>query len=279
VNIPRAWAQASGEGRTPDQRTLPVTTWGWGDDDDDARREAAGRLQRLLERITRGDPFPPAYGYGTRPLREEILETVAGPPASPPVAVLTRNAYGAVVLNTARVLFLDIDRPPATFLERLGGLLGRERSAGDVVPDTLRAALGASGATFRVYRTASGLRAMAIDREFEPAGPASQALMTATATDPAFARLCAAQHSFRARLTPKPWRCRCTAPPGHHPRVDDGVRRRFAAWLGDYEQASRRHATCRYLETIGTGRATTTARRLVEVHDRLTRCHEALPLA
>lgn len=134
-------------------------------------------------------------------------------------------------------------------------------------------------ATFRLYRTAAGLRAIAIDREFDPAGRDAQDLMAATGTDPAFMRLCLAQKSFRARLTPKPWRCDTRLPPGEHPRTDDHVRAGFVDWLADYERAAASYATCQYIETIGSGTLKGAAEKLVALHDRVTRCEESLPLA
>ncbi len=90
--------------------------------------------------------------------------------------------------------------------------------------------------------------------------------------------MCLAQKSFRARLTPKPWRCNCTLPPGRHPR-DGEAQRVFDNWLREYETAAHRHATCRYLETIGNANPLSTMRQIVDLHDRLTRSGESLPLA
>jgi hypothetical protein len=198
-----------------------------------------------------------------------------------PAAVLTRNRYGAIVLNTAKLLFLDIDLPPATLLQKLGALFSRNRPrAEETALASLRTALREHGrGTFRIYRTAAGFRAIAVDREYDPAGADAQALMRASGTDPAFARLCVAQKSFRARLTPKPWRCGTALPPGEHPRTDDGIRRRFAAWTQDYDRLSKGYAACRYVETVGSSSARGTAEKLIALHDRLTKCSEALPLA
>jgi hypothetical protein len=281
MHIPPVWVNAKSDGRTPDGRRLPVSVWGWGNDHGSARKEAESRLQRLLARIGRGDPFPDRYGYGSRPLREEILEIFESEIPGQPEAILTRNSYGAKVVNTARLLFLDIDLEPTPFLE---GILRRFRPGRDTAEERaltrLRGVLQSSGrTTFRVYRTASGFRVMAIDREFDPVGADAQQLMKATGTDPAFTRLCMAQRSFRARLTPKPWRCNVPLPPGEHPRLDDEARRRFASWITEYEKASTGYATCRYLETIGTGRPGGLKSRLLELHDRVTRCSEPLPLA
>ena len=279
MQIPRAWAKVSADGELPNGKEAPISVWGWGEDDSSARRNGADRLQRVLERIRRGEPFPDKYGYGSRPLREEILETFESETSSKPCAIVTRNGYGVRVLNAASLLFLDIDLQPPSLIERIKRLFGGI-SVEEKAIRTLRDALRNYGrATFRVYRTASGFRAMAIDREFEPKARDVQDLMRATSTDPAYARLCIVQGSFRARLTPKPWRCKILPPPGQHPRLDGELQRRFASWLSEYDRASPHYATCRYLETIGNGSPKGDRKRLVELHDRETRCNEALPLA
>ncbi len=281
MHIPRAWIKSSGTGRKPDGSELPVSTWGWGDDEGAARRSAADRLQRLIGRISRGEPFPRKYAYNSRPLREEILEVIDSDGSGRPEAIVTRNSYGAQVLNTARLLFLDIDLQPISLLQRLRRLFGSgQDNSEEAVLARLRSALTSYGrATFRVYRTASGFRVMAIDREFEPTGRDTQDLMRITGTDPAFARLCATQSCFRARLTPKPWRCGGPVPPGRHPRTDGDLRRQFASWLAGYEKISADYAACRYVASIGNGSPRGAAGMLVELHDRITRCTEPLPLA
>lgn len=279
MQIPRAWAKASADAKFADGRTGPVSVWGWGDDEPAAKKVAADRLQRVLERLRGGDPFPGKYGYGNRPLREEILHTLDGARSGEPLAVVTRNAYGAQVLNAARLLFLDVDLPASGIGQRIRELFGVP-SVEKAAVANLREALKRYGrASFRIYRTASGLRAMAIDREFDPVGREAQELMQASGTDPAFARLCLAQGSFRARLTPKPWRCKLANPPGRYPWHGEEQRRSCARWLSAYEKVSARYATCRYLETVGTGTPKFEARKLVELHDRTTRCNEPLPLA
>jgi len=279
MQIPRVWAKASAKAEFPDGRELPVAVWGWGEDEATAKSGAADRLRRVLERIRRGERFPHQYGYASRPLREEILQTFEGSVPGEPSAALTRNSYGAQVLNAARLLFLDVDLQPPTLAERVMRLFGKA-SAEETALVRLRNALQEYGrATFRVYRTASGLRAVAIDRDFDPAAGEVQELMQATSTDPAYSRLCLAQRSFRARLTPKPWRCKGSLPPGQHPRAEGEPRRRFAEWLNEYERRSAGYATCRYLEKVGSGSLKGDARRLLELHDKMTRCNEPLPLA
>lgn len=281
MHIPKAWAKAAAEVRTPDEKPLALAVWGWGEDALSARREAARRLERLIGRIRRGEPFPADYAYAARPPREEIVQSFAAAPDDEPFGLVTRNRYGALVLNTARLLFLDVDIPDPSFVQRVRRIfLPSAPGFAEEAIAKLRDALRQFGrATFRLYRTASGLRAIAVDRSFDPAGREAQELMKSTGTDPSFARLCLAQKSFRARLTPKPWRCKCPLPPGQHPRSDRATKTAFTAWVQRYESISAGYATCRYLETVGPGSPGGTAEKLIALHDLHTRCNEALPLA
>lgn len=277
MNVPRSWWKAEGQlERAGERKALAV--WGWGEDEAAARVRAGERLRRLLTRMggegsERATAPDDEYEYAARPLREEILQTLGAG------AVLTRNRYGSVVLNTAGLLVLDVDLPPARGFQWLGRLFGRRdplEPALDRLREGLRAAAPAS--TFRLYRTAAGLRALALDREFDPAADETRALMERTGTDPAFTRLCRLQQSFRARLTPKPWRCGCPNPPGEYPRVAE-LGARFSGWCERYAAAIAGHATCRFLETVGTRAALPEFAPMLELHDRATRCTEALPLA
>ncbi|MCB9832253.1 MAG: hypothetical protein H6807_07235 [Planctomycetes bacterium] len=278
--IPRFWTKVGDEGELPDGRRIPLSVWGWGDDEASAQRTAIERLARLMARLKRGEPMPGSYPYGgSRPLREEILHVYQGQGRDTPDAVVTRNGYGCMVLNTARLLFLDVDFESPGLLAGLLRLFGIGPSAEERSLTRLRDGLRAgSTATFRIYRTAAGLRVMAVDRDFDPAGREALELMQATGTDRRFARLCKVQQSFRARLGPKPWRCRLAKPPRSYPRSEP-EQREFAAWLEDYEKGSADYATCRYLETLGEGRPAPDVARLIDLHDRLTRCHDPLPLA
>ena len=281
MHIPRHWAKESAQATGAEDQPLSLTAWGWGDDPAEAQREAKGKLGRLLDRVRRGEPFPDKYAYGSRPLREEILQTIGD---GEPRAIVTRNRYGAKVLNASRLLFLDVDLPEGAGKEE--GLLTRlfskdKRKPEDVALSTLRDRLVNAGkGSFRVYRTAAGFRAIAVEREFDPTGRESQDLMKATGTDPFFIRLCLAQKSFRARLTPKPWRMDLKPPPGEFPR-EPGMEEKFEEWLAEYEAASAGFATCKYLETVGRAGMIDTpiAEDLVALHDRLARATESLPLA
>ena len=282
MHIPTHWTKAHHLLHRADGTPWELIAWGWGEDPQQAQHCAEQRLQRALERLQRG-ALERERGYSypdERPLREEILQRITAENGVEPSALVTRNRYGAEILNTSRMLFLDIDLPPAGIFDSLLALFGRPTTQQRTL-EALRAALQrfAATATFRLYRTAAGYRVVALGRDFDPRAAETEALMQASATDPAFARLCRQQESFRARLTPKPWRFPMGLPPGRHPR--DAVQQRpFSDWLADYQRQSRDYAVCHYLESIGEGTASREQRALLALHDEKTRCNEKeLPLA
>src|SRR5262245_57998988 len=105
MQIPRFWARASCEARKANGEQLQLKCWGWSVDHlSDAHVNAQAALQRLAERVRQGAELPSHYGYGTRALREEIIREDFGD-----AAVITRNSYGALIMNTSRMLFIDVD--------------------------------------------------------------------------------------------------------------------------------------------------------------------------
>lgn len=280
--IPAFWARAKGQATTPDQRELELVAWGWSASSDaEAQTNAGNRLARVLDRVRRGEPLPHKYTYGDRPIREERLEELDGPDGEP-LLVVTRNVYGSLVLNAARALFIDVDEPRR---RRSGGLLGMlfGRKAPEPPSPTLdriRHALRELGAgSFRVYRTAAGYRVLGVDREYAPESSDTLDIMSRVGSDPNYIQLCKVQKSFRARLTPKPWRCGTPNPPGQFPRTDPFIEARFRDWLPGYEAACEGHATCALLETIGDAPVADAVRPVLQLHDRMTRADSGLALA
>jgi hypothetical protein len=280
--VPRFWAKADGSATSPQGKRYRFALWGWSNESvADALAVARERLAAVSARVGAGTLEANApYLYGSRPLREEIVREVAAAEEGAQ-AVVTRNRYGALVLNTDRVPFIDIDQPPAGGLKGLfRRLTGRETDAGQEALARIRSSCAAHPThSFRIYRTKAGFRVLATDLLLDPAGDESRQLLEGFGADPFFVRLCAVQESFRARLTPKPWRCGCPLPPGAFPREEPNVQAAFAPWLERYEQASQRHATCRYLESVGGDRQLPGIRRIVAEHDRTTRADSDLPLA
>ncbi|MGD9904543.1 MAG: hypothetical protein AB7U83_13850 [Vicinamibacterales bacterium] len=275
--IPRFWARAEGTATDPFGRQLLLRLWGWSQESAaEALVVARRRVAEVTARLAGGDG-PDAYPYGTRqPLREEIVRYLVGD--GPGESIVTRNRYGALVLNTARVPFIDVDAVAPSGLAGLKRLFGRGPAV-DPALERIRAACARHPRhAFRVYRTRSGFRVLVVNAELDPVSEEARAFLDGFGADPQFVRLCRVQQSFRARLSPKPWRIGVKAPPGQHPR-DPVAQAAFGAWLLDYDAASRGYATCQFVETIGTAPPGGDARAIVDEHDRTTRAHEPLPLA
>lgn len=280
MKIPRYWVKATEQvpGR---KRAATVIAWGWSDAGErEAAEVARRRLARLIERIRAGESPPRAgYLYADRPLREEIVAKIrlSGGPTE---ALVTRNSYGSLVLNTANVMFVDIDLPEPPkrrLIDRLLRTTPKEDREGKSL-ETLRAALVRLSGGFRIYRTAAGWRVVATDRLFEPTDSETQMMMTMMGADKAYQALCRIQESFRARLTAKPWRCGVRLPPGRYPR-DESEAKKFAKWLSRYDAACAGWSTCRFVETVGSNRVFSVIRPLIDYHDASCGIESRLPLA
>ena len=276
MKIPRYWARV--ESAEPVAHHLAA--WGWSDH---SRSEAEGharqRLAALEERLRTTGERPTKYAYGRHPLREEIIEQIHGP-RDELDAVVTRNSYGCLVVNVAHALFVDIDLRHPTFTERLAAWFGSRRDlAAERLAELRRALQTSPDVSFRIYRTAAGFRVLATNPLFTPGSPDAEALMQLAGADPAFLQLCKLQESFRARLTPKPWRCNLPSPPGQFPREHPDDRAAFAAWLEGYNRVAAAKATCHFLEAIGPGSVHPSAASILRLHDDRTKAQSRLPLA
>ena len=81
--------------------------------------------------------------------------------------------------------------------------------------------------SIRAYATKQGVRLLFTDQPYDPASQEAQHIMAALGVDERYARLCASQGTFRARLTPKPWRIGISNPPARFPK--DPADRRLIA--------------------------------------------------
>jgi hypothetical protein len=288
VKLARYWTRASGEATGPDGRPVRVTARGWSNESLEAARELArSTARRLAERLVAPGTAARAYLYGERPLPEPIVREFPG--GGTPGAVVTRNAYGALVLNARQLMFVDIDRddpaPSASAGDLVSGILSLFGKAAPAPPRAADGVLAgiqrvaeANGLAVRVYKTAGGYRAIVTDAPHE-AGAPSERLFQEFGADPLYVRLCRLQQSFRARLTPKPWRCGLRVPPATFPYETPQDEARVRAWEADYAKTAGGYATCRYLTTFGGARVAPGFEDLIRYHDQETRAETPFPLA
>jgi len=268
---------------------IPYRCWRWSDTSlEEAQSLADEAARQLAERMSAGGPPPNRYGYADRPLREEVIQELQND-ARELSAAVTRNSYGCLVLNAARVMFIDVDFPPPQTGSSLGGWLGRllGRTPPPSAADVEQAAVAKVKDwvsdrpewALRVYRTRAGLRLLATQELFAPEAEATQSAMQQLGCDPLYLRLCRVQQSFRARLTPKPWRCNVPLPPVRFPYADARAVASLERWQERYQSACKGAATCRLVDVLGSSRVHAEAEPIIALHDQLTRIEAGLPLA
>jgi hypothetical protein len=246
MRIPKFWARASREGfEAPGWSFTSIA---------EAKRVAEERVALLVDVLLKRREPQGKYLYGDRPVREPVIETLGD--AAKPEALVTRNAYGALCLNTEDVAFVDVDT------ERGGeaAALDRIRKAHAVNPSW----------ALRIYRTRAGYRVAAVHARIAPSSTEALALFDALGADPLYRKLCAAQESFRARLTPKPWRIGVRRIPGRFPWRDRGVEQAVDEWVGEYDAAASDYAVCEEIETLGTASSNQVIDRVLRFHDERT---------
>ena len=160
----------------------------------------------------------------------------------------------------------------------------------------------------RIYKTCAGYRGLVTHTTFDPTADASLELMRQFQCDPQYVALCKRQESFRARLTPKGWRCKLKRklqekhlpvnfkfyyPWNHHggdlamwnwaeeeaietQRISESLA--AAELIYDeaevaYQQAVAGYATCHYLGTVGNGEIHPDIAAIVSLHDEMTHAH------
>ncbi len=283
MHIPKFWAKAEHDG---------VQCFRWSDRSiADAKSLALDAAKTLHERLRQGlidNAKRDSYGYGSAPLREEVIKEIDRDRGEL-TAAITRNSYGCAVLNCTNVLFVDVDleekKPEAPSGGLFSLLFGNKTvhaaaPSGDEALRRVQQVIERTGAA-RVYRTKAGLRILFTHDEFNPKDSDVDALFESFGADPLYVRLCKLQESFRARLTPKPWRMDGAAakPPCRWPFDDARAESRFKGWLEEYDRAAAGYATCELVGAFGSGRTKPAIAKIVTIHDELTKVNSGLPLA
>ena len=288
--IPKHWSAATGSVDDPEGKSFALKIWGWSQNSvAEAAALARRRLSDATARVRSGMLGKDQY-YGKTPLREEIVRVLGGSAADPSSApaVVTRNRYGALVLNASQVPFVDVDAPASTAGDDGGGFLsglfggGKKQPSDPFAPvlERVRSACARFPRTsFRIYRTAAGFRLLATDLLLDPKARETESMLNEFGADPYFVKLCKLQSSFRARLTPKPWRAGVAAPRSAYPFDSPAAERDHAQWLREYEAAIASKATCAFVEATGPGQTLPEAEVVVSEHDRVCRVGQDLPLA
>ncbi len=276
MRIPPYWAKETRSGE--DQKGKRYTFWAWGWSFSSltaAKEDATARARRIIDRLKSGIQ-PDTYDYLERPLREEIIDSIKQ--GEDEIAVITRNRYGALTLNSASVCFADVDFPEIKSEGVLDAILlffswkrrrQRRQAARDATSQRVRDwAKRNAPRSFRLYRTFAGLRLLFTDRLYDPISDETADLLVDLGSDTRYRTLTEKQECFRARLTPKPWRCGCSRPPNRYPWDHADAEKTYRQWQRKYEDKAEGYVTCQLVETLGDGTMDTHVNAIVDFHDR-----------
>ena len=269
MKIPKYWAQGTARVRGPHDE-FDLTFWHWSDSSvAEAAQAAEARAREVALRFTSFADLN-RYGYADRPMREEIIDVIKGHDGRES-AIVTRNAYGALILNAAHVMFIDIDFDSTAKSSPLRRLFGKSAAPSPVDEHLAKIEEWARRnpqLSLRVYRTAGGLRGLITNELFEPTDPGSTQILQSLDSDLLYVRLCRVQECYRARLTPKPWRCGSTNPPSRYPWTTAGAELIYRQWEKTYDYAADRYTTCQLVKEFGSDGMPSDVARIVELHDR-----------
>jgi hypothetical protein len=284
MKIPRYWAKSIQSVQQPDGRPYLLVIWQWSDFSvAEAQRRAEERVREIADKVRTGQQLN-RYGYGERPLREEITQGVVNDTGRE-VGIVTRNVYGALVLNAANAMFIDIDFADKGSSRSTGGGFSwgfgkRPPSQEDQHVERITSwANSHADVGLRVYRTAAGLRCLITNQIFEPTRSDALDILRAFESDPVYVRLCQAQDCFRARLTPKPWRCNIAPPPWRYPWDNADAEINSRVWERHYDQTSRSYAVCQLVKQFGPHEVHPNVAPILTLHDRFTSVEDQRPLA
>lgn len=233
----------------------------------EAETEARRRLAWVRRRIS-GEPVSEPEPYEVD-IREEVIEWLGDG------AAVTRNRYGAHVLNAEALPILDVDDPPRRWLDvfRRATPELRHRRMVEALQD-VAAWPACIGLGFRLYATAKGYRVILVGRPIHPSEALVARLEKAFHVDPLYARLCRRQGCYRARLTPKPRRMGHKVLRARFPGTEED-QAAIRAWEPGYLAEAAGWATCRFLLALGPDCAS----ELVALHDARSGAFSDRPLA
>ncbi len=284
----RFWTKECQKLRCADGVERALSARGWSDTSiEEAKGRALTRLKRSAESFGKSSSNTNLknreYDYADSPLAEPVIETVTSQSGAP-LAIVTRNGYGARVLNTNSIMFVDLDldqNPPGRgFLASLfRGAPSRDELERPILAK-IRGFFSKNGALGgRLYRTRGGMRLLLTSKQIVPNDAESRTIFSALNADPLYVKLCSSQQSYRARLTPKPWRCDCAKPPGSFPYITEIQRQRFREWEEEYETVIKEYATCEQIGSFGSPHIATDIETIIKIHDRETGCTTGRQLA
>ena len=230
--------------------------------------------------------------YSAGAIREEIVEEFDDADGQT-IAIISRNSYGCLVLNTPNVFFADVDLPDSPVApslaplvkglfslfkgSKLGELAGTLEDSltgspeGSDLAKTLETIVQSDASLrVRLYRTLKGFRVLIVSKLIPANSANSVDLLKKMKADKLYASLCKTQDCYRARLSPKPWRCDFHQPTVKFPYSSNAKQKQMEAWITSYESAASQFSTCHFVGEFGSASGNPVAMKIAELHDHFS---------
>ena len=253
--------------------TFDVSCCGYSNESlEDALRLAEQRAESTAKRLANAEPVHDNY-YGTNAMQEEVVESFEDDGNT--IAIISRNRYGCLVLNTPHVFFADVDKPKSqsSGVTSILGMFGFGKkqetpTAEAMLIQTIQESCRNNRSLgLRLYRTMNGYRVILTSETIPADQPRSQELLKSFRSDGLYMLLCKTQQCYRARLTPKPWRCGSSRPPFRFPFQNDTQEHAYRKWETAYENIMGNFATCAFIGQFGSPDLHPEVEKIVQLHD------------
>ncbi|MDD1780341.1 hypothetical protein LRP49_03915 [Enterovibrio sp. ZSDZ35] len=248
-----------------------ASVWGASNESEgDARQNAELRKKQLLSFADNGFTDKEEYEYFNGYIREDIIEEISAADGSV-LGVITRNRYGALVLNTERAVFGDIDIPPVKVKRGFLSWFGKKAEPKDTAYYLARIEAyqkSNPAVSFRVYKTHSGIRFILTNQSYSPSDTSLLDMFKALNVDPLYIQLCKRQQCFRARLSPKPWRIGLLRPASYYPFETLDDERASRDWVREYDATSKAYSVVEHIGSFGDAHVLEEVQKLIDIHDK-----------
>lgn len=242
---------------------IPITCWGGSNDSiEDAKINAIEKIKRVVMKIEGEHLSEKDY---SAEIREQILHEIDKE------NIITRNRYGAEVLNSSSIPMIDVDQPKMGFFSLFKKYSAKEKKQ-MMLDQALEAGKKFPELNFRIYETRKGLRVIIANKKMKASDPEVKKLFNAFHCDPLYASLCRKQDCFRARLTPKPSYIKHKGKRFKYPVESSEIHQE---WIDSYQKSANDFSTCHLIKEIGPRAASLPA---IEYHDEVCKIKDRMPL-
>jgi|GEM_PF-407481 len=237
---------------------------------EDAQQDAMQRLANVAAKIAGSELSVESYEAD---IREIILTRLSER------TIVTRNRYGAEVLNSEDVMFMDHDWIHRTLWECFFGAPNhtenKKRALNFIAKRYAKLDLAMQGIGMRLYETHKGIRVIVTGWKYGPKSKETSKLMREFRTDWLYSALCRKQGCYRARLTPKPSRMKYRTIKLKFPFPTSEAENFLLQWVKEYDEKRTKFATCRFVTTLGSS----PSNPVIDYHDQHTGAFSGLKLA